>query len=186
MKILTQISETRIKNLIRLLSEKTKLTTDVSNYANGRKRSWLQYEAPLSTTMPWRKANQDRELWEEILAIGKEISFVPELGLTSLGGTIKPHRDASYADYKAIGINLGSTRFGYEKSYPEYRWSPQKDLVKPTEVSETDLVGGEVYEFNCKNLHWTSNVSPDRWAINLWQVSNKQRSEYETFTKEYV
>ena len=181
MKILTQISETKIKNLVRLLSERLKLSTDVSNYAPGRKRSWLQYEAPLGTTMPWRKANQDGELWSEILEIGKEIGFIPELGLASIGGTISPHRDAAYADYKAIGINLGSTTFGYEKAYPEYRWVPQAQLVNPTQVSETDLVGGEVYEFNCKNLHWTSNVSPTRWAINLWQVSNKQRSQYETF-----
>lgn len=181
MRILTQISQSKIKNLIRLLTERLKLTTDVSNYAPGRKRSWLQYEAPLGASMPWRKANNDQELWGEILEIGNEIGFIPELGLASLGGTIKPHRDAAYANYKAVGINLGNTTFGYEKSYPKYKWVPPKELVTPPEVSETDLVGGEVYEFNCKNLHWTSNVSPTRWAINLWQISTKQRNQYETF-----
>jgi len=179
--ILHQLTRTQIDRLVNLCSRHLTLTGDVSNYARGRQRSWLRHEAPLSDARPWRSANQNDELWNEILEICNQISFVPELGLASLGGEISAHRDASYADWRAIGINLGVTTFGYELSYPEFRWAPPSELVSPPQVSLTRLVGGEVFEFNCKNRHWTSNVSADRWSINLWRVSPKRRHKFNEF-----
>ncbi len=181
MRILHQLTQTQIDYLVALCSQHLTLTGDVSNYARGRQRSWLRHEAPLSDARPWRTANQNQELWDEIQEICHQISFVPEVGLASIGGEITAHRDASYADWRAVGINLGITTFGYELSYPEFKWAPPSELVSPPQVSHTQLVGGEVFEFNCKNRHWTSNVAPDRWGINLWRISAKQRHKYNEF-----
>ena len=44
------------------------------------------------------------------------------------------------------------------------------------------MTGGEVFEFNCKNPHWTEDVDPNRWAFNMWRISTKGRPKFETFT----
>jgi hypothetical protein len=178
-KQLLQLSADTTNELIGLCQQHITLTRDVSNYAKDRKRSWLRYEAPLAEYRPWIQANQNPELWCAIQDICNKISFAPELGLASLGGEIKPHRDAFYADWKAIGINLGTTTFGYKQAYPEYRWVPENQLISPPIISLTEMTGGEVFEFNCKNQHWTSNVASDRWSINLWRVSAKARPKFQ-------
>ena len=175
---LKQLNADTTNHLIDLCQQHITLTRDVSNYAKDRKRSWLRYEAPLAEHRPWLLGNQNPILWNAILEICSQISFVPELGLASLGGEISPHRDASYADYRAIGINLGRTTFGYKHAYPEFRWVPDSQQISPPIISLTEMTGGEVFEFNCKNQHWTSNVASDRWSINLWRISTKMRPRF--------
>jgi len=65
---------------------------------------------------------------------------------------IKPHRDASYANREAYGINLGICNFTVgDRSY--------------------QLIGGEVYSFNCKILH-SADPSPHRYGMNLWTAKS--------------
>ena len=179
--ILFTLTESKIAELCDYFSQNITLGRDVSNYAKGRQRSWLNHEATLTTTPTFTPAIQDTYIWQEMLTICSQIEFAPDLGLVSLGGEIKPHRDASYADFRAIGINLGSVTWGYEQAYPTFCWVPEAELNQPPPVQELHLNGGEVFEFNCKNRHWTSNPSPDRWGINLWRISRKALPSFNAY-----
>ena len=157
------------------------LGQDVSNYAPGRRRSWLMYEAPLSDSLTFQPAIQDERLWSWISRVCATFNWTPELGLISKGGQIAAHRDAAYADFRSIGINLGPVTWCYERSYPFYNWVNNDEQINPPELTKINMVGGEVFEFNCKNRHWTENVDPNRWGINLWRVSKKKRAEFDQF-----
>lgn len=157
------------------------LGVDVSNYAPGRKRSWFPYEAPLSDSHSFQLGIQDERLWTWITKLCEKFDWKPDLALMSKGGTIAPHRDAAYADFRSIGINLGSVTWCYERSYPFYNWVPNNEQINPPEITKIKMTGGEVFEFNCKNRHWTEDVDPNRWGLNLWRVSKKKRAEFEYF-----
>jgi len=84
-----------------------------------------------------------------------------------------PHRDARYADYEAVGLNVSSTcefrywegrqSFGKSRSVVEH--TPSVD--PPTHTLK--LQPGDCVRFNCKNFH---SASPfvDRWNINFWRA----------------
>lgn len=152
------------------------LQPDVSNYAKGRMRVWLQHEAPLSAAQPWRPGLRDDRLWNYLVRAFSTHGFTPEVGLASKGGAITRHRDAAYADYRGFGLNLGVTKFHYELCYPQFRWS--KDAPSEAEPEVHQLTGGEIFEFNVKNPHWVSDVAPDRWGINCWRISAKERGRF--------
>jgi hypothetical protein len=65
-----------------------------------------------------------------------------------------------------------------------YKWVPEDQQINPPEVTKIDMTGGEVFEFNCKNIHWTENVDPNRWGINLWTISKNSRLQFNQFLKE--
>ena len=181
--IIKTISPENVANIIQYLEENIEpnLGTDVSNYAPSRRRSWFPYEAPLSEVQDYKLGFQDDRIWNYVTGLCSTFNWEPDLGLVSKGGTIKPHRDAAYADFRSVGINLGSVTWCYSKAYPMYNWVPEDQQINPPEVTKIQMTGGEVFEFNCKNLHWTEDVDPDRWAFNLWRVSNKGRSKFESF-----
>lgn len=149
------------------------LKSDVSNYAKGRQRCWLQAEAPLGS-QPWVPGIKDDRLWSWIK---KTIWSEAEVGLIAYGPVgISLHRDASYADYEARSVNLGEIKaWQYEPSYSTFGYGPQ--TLRP--VMNLLLAPGEVIRFNCKNRHAAVDPAPDRWSINLWKVSPKMRSAYE-------
>ncbi len=153
------------------------LKQDVSNYANKRMRTWMPFEAPLSANRPWTPGIMDDKVWTYISGVGAKHGMKVDVALFSKGGGITRHRDASYADYRSIGINLGACTFYYELCYPEFRWTGNAPASAPVERYE--LTGGEVFEFNCKNPHWVEDVSPDRWGINMWHVSSKERARFD-------
>jgi len=155
------------------------LTKDVSSYAPGRNRAWLEYEAPLSMSQGWKTGIHDDRIWSYVMRICGRHGFTPDIGLVSKGGTISSHRDASYANFMAMGINLGECTWEYRQCYPEYKWTAQQDENAPTEVY--NLTGGEVFFFNCKNPHAVTAASEDRWALNLWTISKKNLSDFEKF-----
>ena len=182
--IITTISPERVAKAVQYLEETIapQLGTDVSNYAPGRSRVWFPYEAPLSEARDYQLACQDDKIWTFVKNICSTFEWEPELGLVSKGGTISPHRDAAYADFRSIGINLGKVTWCYSKAYPMYKWVPEEHQINPPEITKIEMTGGEVFEFNCKNLHWTEDVDPDRWAFNLWRISTKGRPKFENFT----
>ena len=181
--IITTLQPEHVANIVEYLEQniEPKLGIDVSSYASGRRRLWFPYEAPLSDYRNYQVACQDEIIWAHMKYICSAFNWKPELGLVSKGGTITPHRDAAYADFRSIGINLGKVTWCYSRSYPMYSWVPKNQQLDPPEVSKIEMIGGEVFEFNCKNLHWIENVDPDRWGFNLWRISKKGRSKFENF-----
>ena len=90
------------------------LAPDVSNYARGRQRAWLEIEAPLGPTQPWRPGLASHRLWPWLAAVWRRIhpDTDPQVGLAISGNTgIAWHRDASYAHARAVLVNLGPCTF---------------------------------------------------------------------------
>ena len=181
------------------------LTPDHSQYANERLRCWVGAEAPLTdsrtfTAVPEQFGYESR-LWVWLAKFCKfHMDFEPEVALLHVGGAdcsnpeetpmdghggecgIRRHRDAAYADYRAIGINLiGEATFGYQSFYPHQdRWTRQEDQNKNAPLEHVKMTPGTCVAFNCKNPHF-AQVGPHRWCINAWRISDKRRAEFEHF-----
>ena len=175
-----------------------KLTPDVSNYATGRLRAWIGLEAPLTDKQTFKPAafdfNDRLWKWLHLFCIAK-LNFEPEIALLHVGGAdcsdpeesptdgnggecgIKMHRDAGYADFRAVGINLiGEATFGYQALYPaQDKWSKEWD--KEVKLQIVKMTRGTCVVFNCKNPHF-AQVGPNRWCINAWRIKDKRREEY--------
>jgi hypothetical protein len=126
------------------------------------------------------------------------LNFDPEVALLHVGGAdcgepevspmegnggqcgIRQHRDAGYADYRAVGINLhGEATFGYHYQYLyDDRWS--KEQNNPAPLQHVEMTSGTCVIFNCKNPHF-AQVGPNRWCINAWRISKKRRADYDNF-----
>jgi len=141
------------------------LVKDVSSYAPGRMRTWMPYEAPLDTTAnkgkPFVPGVLHDQLWQFIVDLCHKHGMRAQTCLISRGGNIKPHRDTTYADAWAMGINLGACN---------WHISSTREGAKPDFTM--DLTGGEVFSFNSKHVHAVTDAAPDRWAINVWAIAN--------------
>jgi len=181
--IISTINQDTVNKLVDYLETNINpiLGQDVSSYAPGRRRIWLPYEAPLSNARPFEKGLQDDKIWSYLTSVCAQFNWQPELGLISKGGLISPHRDTTFADFRSIGINLGKVTWCYSRSYPMFSWVPDEQRIDPPEVTKLEMTGGEVFEFNCKNVHWTEDVDPNRWGINLWTISKKSRLQFNQF-----
>lgn len=180
-------------------ANRDRLTKDVSNYAKGRMRAWIGLEAPLTERHDFQKAAFGYQdwLWGWLSEFcNQHLNFDPELGLIHVGGAdcsdpeempingrggecgIRSHRDAGYADFKAVGINLsGTASFGYWPHYPDQdRWS--KEQNNPAQPQIVQMQPGTCVVFNCKNPHF-GQAGPNRWCINAWRVSKKRRESFE-------
>jgi len=135
------------------------LQSDVSNYAKGRQRVWLPYEAPLGN-QPFTTGLMDDEVWQWIVDRCAKHGFKAQVALISKGGNIKPHRDTTYAAAWAIGFNLGKC---------DWHIASTRDSAK-TDFT-MNLVGGEVFKFNSKHTHAVTNAESDRWSINVWAIA---------------
>ena len=145
---------------------------DYSSYAPGRSKYWLQWEWSLKEKR-FVPGVRDNRLWN----FCKEFFPEADLGLVCTGPVgIRPHRDDSYADWRAVGLNLGEVEsWYYDPQYPEFKWTPNQ---RPSNPEYHQLPAGTVFEFNCKNLHGVVNPAHNRWGIFLWKVSNKKRSQF--------
>lgn len=141
------------------------LVADVSNYAKGRMRTWMPYEAPLdsanSMNRPFVPGILDDEIWQWVVDLCAKHGFTAQTALISKGGNIKPHRDTTYAAAWAMGINLGVCNWHIASK----RDSASTDYTM-------NLTGGEVFKFNSKHVHAVTDAAPDRWAINIWAIAN--------------
>lgn len=141
------------------------LVKDVSSYAPGRMRTWMPYEAPLDTTAnkgkPFTPGVLHDQLWQFIVDLCHKHGMKAQTCLISKGGNIKPHRDTTYADAWAMGINLGACNWSI---------SSTRDGAKPDFTM--NLKGGEVFSFNSKHVHAVTDAAPDRWAINVWAIAD--------------
>ena len=141
------------------------LVGDVSSYAAGRKRAWMPYEAPLDSPgnkgRPFVPGVLNKEIWGWVKTKCEKHGFSPDTCLISKGGSIKAHRDTTYAAEWAFGINLGGCR-----------WSIAKSRDSATDFYNMRLVGGEVFKFNCKFVHKVEEAAENRWSINAWKISD--------------
>lgn len=135
------------------------LQSDVSNYAKGRQRVWLPYEAPLGN-QPFSPGLMDDEVWQWIVDRCAKHGFKAQVALISKGGNIKPHRDTTYAAPWAMGFNLGVC---------DWHIASARDAAKTDYTMH--LNGGEVFKFNSKHVHAVTDAASDRWAINVWAIA---------------
>lgn len=181
------------------------LTPDHSQYANERMRCWLGAEAPLTDSRTFIPVPDEfgygSRLWVWLEKFCKlHLDFEPEIALLHVGGGncgdpeetpeqgrggecgILQHRDAAYADYLAVGINLmGDATFGYTAYYPYMdRYTPPAQQNKNAPLEHVKMTAGTCVKFNCKNPHF-AQVGPNRWCINAWRISTKRRAEYDVF-----
>lgn len=203
------VSEHRISDSVIAYIEanRHRLTPDFSTYANQRMRAWIGAEGPLSNNQSFQVAafSYTDPLWIWLEKFCKQnLNFIPEVALLHVGGAdcsdpedrptegrggecgIKMHRDAGYADFKAVGINLiGEATFGYRDCYGTLdRWSPNAKEIHDTEIQWAKMVRGTCVTFNCKNPHF-AQVGPNRWCINAWRISKNRRDDYNRFLKEH-
>lgn len=152
------------------------LRPDVSGYARGRMRAWLGVEPSLTDPVRLRSGVQVNDLVRRRLA--DAVDWIYDYALVTYSGDttpigITPHRDARYADYEAIGLNVsgicefryweGRQSFGKSRSVVEH--TPSVD--PPTHT--LTLQPGDCVRFNCKNFH-SAAPSADRWNINFWRA----------------
>jgi len=151
------------------------LKTKENGYAKGRNQLWLNYDPDFTTDPQFILAHIDNRIWSFIKNNSPDW-FTPHVALITKGGSIKPHRDATYAGYPAMSINLGKVTWHYENTRPDYGHISTCDRAPDMRA---DLTGGEIFMFNCKNMHWVTNVDPERWSINVWTISNKAMPAFE-------
>ena len=156
-------TQTRFRELLET-GVRPHLSPDVSNYARGRVRCWLRWEAPLSARQSYKPGLVVPELWTGISRTWQRSGLpgVPDLALAIYGDIgIRPHRDASYAKAMALSINLGRTTWG---------WTPQRESNRDEDLVWFPMTGGEVTVFDAKHRHAARDVAADRWAIIAWQT----------------
>ena len=142
------------------------LTPDVSNYARGRQRAWLEIEAPLGPTQPWRPGLASDRLWPWLVRVWRRFhpASEPALGLAIRGDVgIAWHRDAAYAKSDALIVNLGPATFEIDA---------ERDSAngRPGDPVSLDLRPGDVIAFDCKHQHRVVDADPARWSIVLWRL----------------
>ena len=153
MQIVNRLLPSDINWMIEELEKvKNDLTRDVSNYAKGRQRVWLngigEPHLAYPKIMPSIQHLTIDKFIQEKLGIQYDFCLAHFSGDKAIG--IKPHRDASFSNRIAFGINLGGCDFSIGEPAKEYR-----------------LSGGEIYSFNCKTIHSADPVL-NRWGLNLW------------------
>lgn len=179
-KYIKTISPTIRQTIVDYLNEKIypEMIINDKGSAKGRRQLWIQTAPPLNSTAKWHVGFEDERIMNYVRSIAPE-GFTPEAVLVTKGGNIKRHRDATYGDYLGMSINLGKVTWYYERCNDQYFWQP--GITESIPAARYDLTGGEVFMFNTKNPHWVENAHPERWGINVWQISKNSRQEYEQF-----
>ena len=175
LEITHNLSSQTCDNVIQHLEStlKQSLKADVSNYAPGRMRVWLQHEAPLSDNQNFQSGTQDTKLWTWCKEVAKESGMkeIPEVGLAIYGDRgIKLHRDASFAAPEAVSINLGAVEFLYD---------PTRGFSDNLESHILDR--GEVMLFDSKHRHAAVEPASNRWCIVLWSLSDKIQEKFNAY-----
>jgi broad specificity phosphatase PhoE len=145
----------------------SRLQSDVSSYAQGRQRAWLNVQPTFGRDYKLTPTHEDDRLSRFLDSI---IPMPWDLALISRGSGIRLHRDASYARPRAFTLNLGGACiYEYENTWRDYSLHSRSSAAP----IETHFLGaGDLVEFNCKNRH-SATLDADahkRWAINIWQL----------------
>lgn len=145
-------------------SLKSQLIPDPSNYAKGRYRLWLFHEVDFRDGTLSKGYSDQRLLdFSQRVYPGCDIGLLTYNGTlpdgTASDGRINLHRDHTYANPKAISVNLGEAIFTYGE--PE-----QQDYL---------LQDGDITEFNCKVLHSIKKIlTPERFSLVFWKLNESK------------
>ncbi len=166
------------------------LTPDVSNYAKGRLRVWLDKEpqlfSPFNVLPGFPIVDGIKERLKELIEWDYDFCLVTYSGDTTPIG-IGPHMDAGYADFEARSLHIsGECRFDYWQTRDTFgrgKISTGYTLNRKTGVVE--LAGapaaptnslllplGAVTAFNCKSPH-AASPGVKRWNLNFWRAKPK-------------
>lgn len=191
LKIVKILSVERQEELRSYLDERRCfLERDISKYAVGRQRYWLQHEPKLTGGgKEYKPAYRLSRLWSFCSATYShaithcDLSYTPTaaVGLVAYGDVgISKHRDDTYADYPAVTINLSTTPtlWSYTLCYPEFKYSKQNENAEE-EIHE--LPPGAVVLFNCKNPHAVVRCDKTRYSINLWSIAKKSQPHFNSY-----
>lgn len=154
LEIIKRIDTTKLAQWLETL--KPRLKPDVSVYAKGRLRCWLGVEPSLTRVVTERPGVEVSpkiiNRLTEIIEWRFDYCLVTFSAEAAIG--ITPHRDASFADREARGLNVtGYCQFSYS--------SPG--------VTETVMLEpGDLIKFDCKNVHGAVPNS-NRWGMNFWR-----------------
>lgn len=147
---------------------RAKLTPTISNYAKGRLECWLNIRPSLTTPIEHFKGLIVPE--PIVLRIKELISWDFDYCLVTYSGDEKPagilpHRDASYADYEAMSLNVsGQCKFDW--------WINRNAISASREFESLILEPGMLTHFNCKHLH-AATPGIKRWNMNFWKAKPK-------------
>lgn len=161
-------------------SLQSNLTKDVSRYAVGRPRLWLEKEAILTQASggkQFKDAIKHERLWNwccKIYEMAANKCQVKRnqchLGLVAYGSVgIQWHRDASYANYFAVSINISTepTLWGYQACRSSFGAGANDESA---EKQIYEIPPGGIVAFNCKNPHAVIRCDDTRYSINLWNA----------------
>ncbi|MGB5631361.1 MAG: hypothetical protein WBM86_01110, partial [Waterburya sp.] len=174
-------NDTQSAILEHLNTMKSNLNQDVSQYAQGRQNFWLGTRWNLKEKQFESSGTWNSKLWE----LCKRVYPDADMALITYSGDeasagINLHRDDSYAAFEARSISIESlsgqvTKWQMQQTYPGMNWVEKQNSNSP--LTDFKLPSGSMIAFNCKNPH-AALPGKGRWSINLWQVSNKQRENY--------
>jgi hypothetical protein len=139
---------------------------DISGYAKGRYRLWLNVQPNLSQVAV-TPAYQNDSLWQAIKIMFPEcdtalLTFNGNCDLFSSNGTIAHHRDANFAQPPARMLNLGGiSHFSYSLDHRNNR---------PDNCTTYLLRPGDLVSFDCKHLHACTFAEPGRMSLVMWQM----------------
>lgn len=146
-----------------------KMEKDVSRYAPERHRMWLFHEANLQSPPKVKEAYFDDFWWK----IAQKIYPGSQIALLTFGGKsnevnsdgrIDWHRDHTYAEELAYGINFGAkAEFGYD--YNRQAGDRRTITLQP----------GDIYKFNCKHTHAILSHEDRRFSIIFWKIRKDKR-----------
>lgn len=174
-------NDTQSAILEHLNTMKSNLNQDVSQYAQGRQNFWLGTRWNLKEKQFESSGTWNSKLWE----LCKRVYPDADMALITYSGDeasagISLHRDDLYAAFEARSISIESlsgqvTKWQMQQTYPGMNWVKKQNSNSP--LTDFKLPSGSMIAFNCKNPH-AALPGKGRWSINLWQVSNKQRENY--------
>lgn len=149
------------------------LRPDVSRYAAGRMRAWLNVEPSLTSPTTFsRGVPVGEKVWDrlkEVTGLDFDYCLATYSGDESPIG-ITPHRDAGFAEFEAWGLNVsGECEFRYWMTKESFGRS--RDTLPETESPTHTLVlkPGDLVRFNCKNRH-AATPGTGRWNLNFWRA----------------
>ena len=154
MKVVKQLSpETQVKIKSHInINLRPLAAKEQARCAKDRLNLWLQAE-PDYRSRKYKKAHADERLWAFCQRLYPEAALAQVYFATGNIG-IDWHRDASFAERKAVIVNLGSVLLETE--------------INSDKRISLELTGGEVIEFNCKLPHRAVPRSENRIGIAIW------------------